>query len=199
MMALAAAEGVRSADAAEVKLRARQREPIARLACARRQFRTGRFTGAVETLRALVDDYPRLAGVSRTANALLIDAEVAQVRRGRTGALPPPAAVGATSGSAVELMIRNASPAVLELLLSGGLTSRRATVPSCSGCPEYGEGERPDDPCATRYPGTTIRVPAGSYGAVVRTPKGDVRPFYGTWELSSGTQYAHCFWIGTRE
>jgi hypothetical protein len=38
-----------------------------------------------------------------------------------------------------------------------------------------------------------------AYGAVVRTPKGDIRPFYGTWELSSGTQYAHCFWIGTRE
>jgi hypothetical protein len=197
MMALADVENVTSAEAAELKRRARQLVPRTRLACAQQQFRNGRFGNTITTLRGIIDDYPLSSSISRAANRLLIDAEVARVRSGRSGALPPPTAVGSASGALVDLTVRNASPAVLELLLSGP-SSRRATVRACDGCPKYGKNERPADPCATRYPATIVRVPPGSYGAVVRTPEGGVTPFYGTWELASGTAYAHCFWISTR-
>jgi hypothetical protein len=192
MMALRKVGDITSAEAAELRRRARQREPRARFACARQQFRSGRIGNTITTLRELIDDYPR-SSISRAASPLLIDAEVARVRSGRRDALPPPAAVGSGAGDLVDLTIRNASPTELEVLLSGP-SSRRARVRACDGCREYAANERPDDPCATRYPATVVSVPPGTYEAVVRTPGGGVTPFYGTWELSGSFRYTHCVW-----
>lgn len=97
--------------------------------------------------------------------------------------------------------IVNDSPEALEILYTGTETGT-GTVDACGGCTTQSDllSGWSGSACQAGIdrPTTTIRLPAGTYEFVVRTP-GDssVTPFHGTWELSSGTAYSDCYVIET--
>jgi hypothetical protein len=164
------------------------------LQCAKADFRAHRFQDAVARLRALTKDYPR-AAQAKAAATLLIDAQVAAIRQGQTGKLPSPQATGTTSYGQAKLVIANDSPRPLELLLSGP-TSKRLVIAACRSCRTY--GSQPSSyTCGNSTPSATAVLTPGNYDVVARSPEGHVEPFSGTWELSSGSRYDHCFFIVT--
>jgi hypothetical protein len=164
------------------------------LQCAKTDFQAHRFGAAATQLIALTRDYPR-SPQAKAAGTLLIDAQVAAIRQGQTGKLPSPQVTGTTAYGEAKLVIANDSPRPLELLLSGP-TSKRLLIAACRSCRTYGSTPA-SYTCGNVTPSVTAVLNPGSYDVVARSPEGHVEPFSGTWELSSGNRYDHCFFIVT--
>jgi hypothetical protein len=192
MLVIGAGEYV-SEEARVMKRLATEKAPGYMLGCGNQLIADRQYRLAARKLRQLIREFGGTQA-ARRAKGPLIDAEVGQIRGGGTAALPEPTVSGSTGGEEVELAIRNSSPYSVELLLSGP-SSRRFTVPRCSGCREFSE----DNPPASCPPGPrrTFILQPGAYAAVVRAPGRDITPWAGDWTLSSGVQYGHCFYIVT--
>lgn len=180
--------------------RARGALPDALYACGMDDYRDEHYTDARTTLeefRSLYPDDARSGQVDDT----LIAIEIAQIGSGSTGDLPDPTPAGSAPGGTATVEIVNDSPEALEILYTGTETGT-GTVDACGGCTTQSDllSGWSGSACQAGIdrPTTTIRLPAGTYEFVVRTP-GDssVTPFHGTWELSSGTAYSDCYFIET--
>jgi hypothetical protein len=191
-LVLSAGEYV-SNEAQTIQRLASEKVPDYMLGCGNHLIADRQYRLAARMLRLLIREF-RGTQAARRAKGPLIDAEVGQIRGGGTAALPEPTVSGQTAGGEVALDVQNSSPYPLELLLSGP-SSRRFTVRRCSSCRTFSE----DSPFTSCPPGPrrTFIVQPGAYSAVVRSPGRDVTPWAGDWSLSSGTRYAHCFYIVT--
>ena len=166
--------------------------PANMLSCAKTEFAARHYGAAVEQLRWLKGRYPN-SPQARAAAPLLIDAQVAAIRRGQTGNLPSPESTGTTNYGETKVAIGNDSPRPLELLLSGP-SSKRLYVPACLSCKEY--SSTPSSyTCGSSTPSASIVLTPGTYDVVARSPNSDVEPFSGSWSLGSGESYDHCFFI----
>ncbi len=168
--------------------------PLALLSCARLNYRNRNYDDAVQQLTSLAKRYPHSPQAKKGA-ALLIDAQVASIRRGRTGKLPSPQVSGSTAYGQAKLVISNDSSTPIELLLSGP-SSKRLLIAACARCGNY-KSKPTSYTCGNSTPSATVTVIPGTYDVVARSRNGDVEPFSGTWQLGSGSRYDHCFYILT--
>ena len=164
------------------------------LSCGNRLIGQRRYGTAIRILRLLTNEFRGTAAAAR-ARTRLIDAQVGQIRGGRTSELPSPAVVGPSGSGESEIVIENSSPYNIEILLSGP-GSRRFTVPRCPGCRKFASSD-----AVTSCPSGTKRtfvVRPGSYSVVVRDLSRNVRPWAGTFRIDAGYRYDEgCFYIVT--
>jgi hypothetical protein len=173
---------------------ATEKAPGYMLSCGNRLIDQQRYGTAIRVLRLLTNEFRGTAAAAR-ARTRLIDAQVGQIRGGRTSDLPSPAVVGPSGSGESEIVIENSSPYNIELLLSGP-GSRRFTVPRCPGCRKFASSD-----AVTSCPSGTKRtfvVRPGSYSVVVRDLSRNVRPWAGTFRIDAGYRYDEgCFYIVT--
>jgi zinc ribbon protein len=194
MLVLATGEYI-SEEARAIKSRAAAKAPEYMLGCGNHLIADGKFRLASSLLRLLIRDFGG-TGAARRAEGPLIDAEVGQARRGRTAALDEPAVSGSTGGTEASIAIENSSPYALEILFSGP-SSRRFTIPRCSGCSKFSSGSEPTS-CPSG-PSRTFTVQPGAYSVVVRNVGRTVKPWAGDWRIDAGYRYDEgCFYVVTR-
>ncbi|MFI9462060.1 hypothetical protein [Streptomyces xiamenensis] len=174
--------------------------PDALYECGITSYRDDDHTSARTALEEFRSLYPD-DGRTERAGDTLIAIEIADIGGGATGDLPDPTPAGSAPGGTATVEIVNDSPEALEILYTGAETGTK-TVDACGGCTTQSDllSGWSDTACQAGIdrPTTTIRLPAGTYEFVVRTPEdSSVTPFYGSWELSSGTAYSDCYYIET--
>ncbi|GAA2125708.1 hypothetical protein [Glycomyces algeriensis] len=101
--------------------------------------------------------------------------------------LADPDPAGSTGGS-MELAIGNSSGYTLEILYDGPETGS-FTIGGCDDC----AGQCTDGWAVWE----TVSLPAGEYEMVVKATDEYVTPYYGVWDLDSGTAYEECYYIET--
>ncbi|WP_399926795.1 hypothetical protein [Streptomyces kanamyceticus] len=130
-------------------------------ACGMDEFEDARFARAAATLNGYAKAYP--AGEKRDrAKDVAIAAEIAAERPAAGRRLPP---AGPADGSKVDLVLANLGPGELEVLYTGPTTGR-VTLKDCGSCRVFAAKSQGDKACrtgVTRYPRTTLRLPAGEY------------------------------------
>ncbi|MFH8563141.1 hypothetical protein [Streptomyces sp. NPDC017988] len=130
-------------------------------ACGMDEFEDARFARAAATLNGFAKAYP--AGEKRyRAKDVAIAAEIAAERPSAGRRLPP---AGPAGGSKVDLVLANLGPGELEVLYTGPTTGR-VTLKDCPSCRIFAAKSQGDKACragVTRYPRTTLRLPAGEY------------------------------------
>ncbi|MFH8289453.1 hypothetical protein [Streptomyces sp. NPDC018059] len=164
LRALGATAGALPGDAVDTTaLRAVTDRAVERgvYACGMDEFEDARFAKAAATLNGYAKAYP--AGEKRDrAKDVAIAAEIA-AERPSAGRRPPPA--GPAGGSKVDLVLANLGPGELEVLYTGPATGR-VTLKDCASCRIFAAKSQGDKACragVTRYPRTTLRLPAGEY------------------------------------
>ncbi|MGV2916683.1 hypothetical protein [Streptomyces alfalfae] len=128
-------------------------------ACGVDEFEDGRFTEAAETLNGFAEDYPADKRHDR-AEDITVAAEIAAERPSAGRRLPPSRPGG--SGE-VELVLANLGPGELEVLYTGPTTGA-VELKACASCRTYPTRSAGDKACragTSKYPRTTLRLPAG--------------------------------------
>ena len=119
---------------------------------------------------------------------------IKQAEQAGSRELPPPTDTGGSGSSLTEVTIYNDSPAELRIVISGP-ESRIEVIPASPTSDEYSLVGPLS--CRTDVPTLTITVAAGDYRVLVEDISGGVRPFTGTWNLTSGDRFASCFYLVT--
>jgi hypothetical protein len=145
--------------------------------------------GAVDRYESILANYPDHPRIGE-AKAGLARAMMASAGGGNSSNLPPPQAAGRSSGGQ-NLTVKNSSNKRLRLVMTGPQTLVEE-LPACEGCSSSIVGT-----CSSSATVSTFSVPAGSYQVAVRVMDGNVRPYAGSWSLSSGVRYEHCLYIQT--
>lgn len=194
MLVLRAGDYV-SEEARAVQSLATEKAPGSMLGCGNHLIAGRQYRLATRVLRLLIREFGGTQA-ARRAGGSLIDAEVGQARGGRTAALDEPVVSGLTGGTEASIAIENSSPYSLEILFSGP-SSRRFTVPRCSGCSKFSSGSEPTS-CPSG-PSRTFTVEPGTYSVVVRNLGRTVNPWAGDWHIDAGYRYDEgCFYVVTR-
>ncbi|GAB2902862.1 hypothetical protein [Streptomyces mayteni] len=160
--------------------------------CGTDRFLAGEFSEADGMLAELVEGYPDHGRADR-AGDILIAAQIAAQLPAAGAELPPEP--GTAGGAEVTLELYNDSPYALEFLYTGPATGTR-TVDACDGCQVY-----PSDPgdgaCAADrdYPSTTLRLPAGDYHFLHRSPDESTRNLVDSDGLDADYVYTYCSYV----
>lgn len=130
-----------------------------------------------------------------TVEEALARSIVAKTTQTGAGELPaPPRSGNAPEGSTV-VSIQNDSPESMRIIFSG-TESRVEELPACTSCKKFTAVGPPE--CPNKGPSGEYTLQPGEYVVVVESVSDtDVTPFKGTWQLSNGAEYAHCFYIVT--
>ena len=177
-----------------IQSRAADRAPTYMLGCGNRLITEKKYRAAIRILRRLIREF-RGTTVASRAQAPLIDAQVGQIRGGRTAELPTPVVSGRTGAGEAAVVIQNSTPYTIEVLLSGP-SSRRFTVPRCTGCRKYSSPSEVTG--CPPGPSRTFTLQPGAYSVVVRDVGRDVKPWAGDWRFDDGNRYDEgCFYIVT--
>lgn len=108
-------------------------------------------------------------------------------------AVPPPERVGSRSDGSTVVLIRNDSPEPLRIAFSGP-TARVEEMPACKECQRFTPETAPAA-CPAKGPTASYTLQPGQYEVMVKaTGRGSVKPFTGSWDLSSG-EYKNCFYL----
>ncbi len=120
---------------------------------------------------------------------------VAKTAASGAGELPaPPRSGDAPEGSTV-VSIQNDSPEAMRITFSGP-EARVEELPACTSCKKF-TAVGPMG-CPNKGPSGAYTLQPGEYDVVVESVSDtDVTPFKGTWQLSNGAEYDHCFYIVT--
>ncbi|WP_165985360.1 hypothetical protein [Streptomyces sp. YIM 98790] len=154
--------------------------------CGSAAFEDGDYDTAEDHMRTVVDEHDTHDRADHAAD-ILIAIEIARIGEGVTGELPPPSAAGSAPGGTTTVTIINDSGEDLEILYTGPETGT-ASVASPGG----GGGQ-----CLSPSgkPSVTLELRPGDYSVVARATTGNVTPYYGSWNLASGTAYSDCYYI----
>lgn len=167
--------------------------PNVMFTCAQTAEYLGDVESAVEWYQWFVDNAPFDPRFT-TARDGLARSLIKQAEQAGSGELPPPTDTGGSGSSLTEVTIYNDSPAELRIVISGP-ESRIEVIPASPTSDEYSLVGPLS--CRTDVPTLTITVAAGDYRVLVEDISGGVRPFTGTWNLTSGDRFASCFYIVT--
>lgn len=167
--------------------------PNVTFTCAQTAEYLGDVGSAVEWYQWFVDNAPFDPRFT-TARDGLARCLIKQAEQAGSGELPPPTDTGGSGSSLTEVTIYNDSPAELRIVISGP-ESRIEVIPASPTSNEYSLVGPLS--CRTDVPTLTIAVAAGEYRVLVEDISGGVRPFTGTWSLTSGDRFASCFYIVT--
>ncbi|MFI7321526.1 hypothetical protein [Streptomyces venezuelae] len=162
-------------------------------ACGVDEFKDGAYTKAVETLTGFVRDYPG-SGKRDRAEDIAVAAEIAAERPAAGRRLPPSRASG-RGGGTVELVVANLGPGPLEILYTGPATGT-VKLGNCASCRIYATRSRGDDACrsgVTKYPRSTLRLPAGTYHFLYK--RAGVRNRADGAKLSPAYRYTDCSFV----
>lgn len=159
--------------------------------CGQEKYASGEYEQAISIYERLIADYPDSPFKSQ-AEAALVYARVAALKRTETGELAPPQETGWTTPGKAAVVTSNDSPERLEFLL-GGPSSQAFIMEACSDCETY---FITPIYCPEKGPRITVSLEPGTYEVVVRTiDDSSISPWAGTWELANGRQYFNCFLI----
>ncbi len=107
--------------------------------------------------------------------------------------VPPPERVGNRSDGSTVVLIRNDSPEPLRIAFSGP-TARVEEMPACKDCQRFTPETAPSA-CPAKGPIASYTLKPGKYEVMVKAVgRGSVKPFTGSWDLSSG-KYNNCFYL----
>lgn len=160
-------------------------------ACGVDEFEDGRFTEAAETLNGFAEDYPADKRHDR-AEDIAVAAEIAAERPSAGRRLPPSRPGG--SGE-VELVLANLGPGELEVLYIGPTTGavELKACASCRTCPTRSAGDKACRAGTSKYPRTTLRLPAGDYHFLYK--RATVRNRADGATLSTAYRYTDCSFV----
>lgn len=151
-----------------------------------------RTSEAIEMYDGFLSQFPEhhLATEIEEALALLI---VGEAQGASAGDIPEPTRSGSTGSDLTEVVIQNDSPEEMRIIFSGPQSSVEELT-ACSTCekhPSPGPYYCPEDGPIGRY-----TLQPGEYSIVVESISDEgVTPYTGTWNLASGVEYYHCFFI----
>ncbi|THC44017.1 hypothetical protein [Streptomyces sp. A1499] len=159
--------------------------------CGVDEFEDGRFTEAAETLNGFAEDYPADKRHDR-AEDIAVAAEIAAERPSAGRRLPPSRPGG---GGEVELVLANLGPGELEVLYTGPTTGT-VELKACASCRTYPTRSAGDKACragTSKYPRTTLRLPAGDYHFLYK--RATVRNRADGATLSTAYRYTDCSFV----
>ncbi|MFD6436861.1 hypothetical protein [Streptomyces venezuelae] len=162
-------------------------------ACGVDEFKDGAFAKAAATLTGFAREYPG-SGKRDRAEDIAVAAEIAAERPAAGRRLPPAGSSGGGGGT-VELVVANLGPGPLEVLYTGPTTGT-VKLEDCASCRIYASRSRGDAACragVTRYPKTTLRLPAGSYHFLYK--RAGVRNRADGAKLSPAYRYTDCSFV----
>ncbi|MYZ19669.1 MULTISPECIES: hypothetical protein [unclassified Streptomyces] len=128
------------------------------------------------------------------AEDIAVAAGIAAERPAAGHRLPPSRTTG-RGGGTVELVVANLGPGPLEILHAGPATGT-VKLENCASCRIYATGSRGDDACrtgVTKYPRTTLRLPAGTYHFLYK--RAGVRNRADGVRLSPAYRYTDCSFV----
>jgi len=160
--------------------------------CGRYYSDSGSYADAVRLYESFLLTYPNHQ-LSSQVEELLASASVAQARAEGAGTIDRPQQSGTTGTTSAEVIIQNASPERIRLVLTGPETLIEEIDP-CTECVTY-SGVGPAE-CPEAGPVGTYTLSPGSYQVLVESSSDTgTTPFTGTWDLAEGDQYSSCFYI----
>jgi hypothetical protein len=166
------------------------------LSCGQRYEKQGDYKNAVRVYEEFKHNYkthPKLSAI----NAALAQGLFNYALSLGAPEIPTPSRSGTTILGKTVVVIRNDSPERIRISFSGP-ESRIEEVDACQSCRDYDLFQ--PSACPEKGPYSTYTLKPGAYNVVVESISGrDVTPFVGTWELESGSEYSHCFFIVTKK
>ncbi|MGW0535950.1 hypothetical protein [Streptomyces sp. NPDC003032] len=160
-------------------------------ACGMDEFEDGHFAKAAASLNGFAKTYPSSKKLDR-AKDVAIAAEIAEERPSAGRRLPPS---GSPGGGNVEFILANLGPGELELLYTGPTTGR-VKLKDCASCRIFAGKSEGDKACragVTKYPKTTLGLPAGEYHFLYK--RGTVRDRADGARLSPSYRYTDCSFV----
>ena len=121
---------------------------------------------------------------------------VDQTKASKTRELGDPQQIGSTGGNRASLVIYNASPEKIRIVLSGP-DSQVDELEACESCRKYTEDET-SGPCPDDAHSETYQLTQGDYDVVIGPPNDpSTSPFAGEWDLVKGGDYHLCIILVT--
>ncbi len=160
-------------------------------ACGLDEFEDAHFAKAAATLNGFATSYPASEKRDR-AKDVAIAAEIAEERPSAGRRLPPS---GSAGGASVEFVVANLGSGELEVLYTGPTTGR-VTLEPCASCRIFATKSQGDKACragVTKYPRTTLRLPAGEYHFLYKRATVDDRADGA--RLSPSYRYTDCSFV----
>ncbi len=169
--------------------------PSLLLACGDAYADAGDFATALGVLDRIRHDFPDDAVMS-DVEAAYVRVTLAQADATGSNELPAPNGAGASdSADRAVLVIRNASPEPMTIVLHGP-QDRLENIEPCATCETH---DTSDFACPDEVPFGRYELPAGTYDVVIKTTtETNVLPHRGTWTLAPGSAYADCYGIVNR-
>ncbi|WP_347400263.1 hypothetical protein, partial [Streptomyces alboniger] len=160
-------------------------------ACGMDEFEDAHFAKAAATLNGFAKAYPASEKRDR-AKDVAIAAEIAEERPSAGRRLPPS---GSPGGAKVDLVVANLGPGELEVLYTGPTTGS-VQLKDCASCRVFATKSQGDKTCragVTKYPRTTLRLPAGEYHFLYK--RATVRDRADGARLSPAYRYTDCSFV----
>jgi len=152
------------------------------------------YAQAIDLYEQFRTEYPD-HNLSSDVEAALAQAIVAEAGTSGAGEIPEPEQSGYTSAGNTVVVIQNDSPERLRITFSGP-EAHVEEMEACDTCENFMFFE--PSSCSGKGPIERYAMGPGQYDVVVEaiSDRG-VTPFKGTWNLSGGYEYDHCFFIVT--
>ncbi|MFE5796925.1 hypothetical protein ACFQ8C_30710 [Streptomyces sp. NPDC056503] len=171
--------------------------------CGTKQFRDASYSDAVETMDQYAKDYPKSPQAAH-ARTISIAAQIADHEPAAGKKLPSATVPG---GARMPMVVSNDGKDSVELLYTGPVTGK-ITLKACGGCENYGGIRGAVDPDAkpcggpsSKYPKTTLQLPAGTYHFLQRRAGGGFSAAGETKNskavIEPGYTYTNCLYVTT--
>ncbi|MFE0174394.1 tol-pal system YbgF family protein [Streptomyces sp. NPDC059002] len=160
-------------------------------ACGVDEFKDDEFADAARTMKDFAAKYPG-NGKRERAKDIAVAAEIAAARPSAGRRLPPARSPG---GARVEFEVANLGPGALEVLYTGPTTGR-VKLKDCASCRIFADKPQGDKACragVSKYPRTTLRLPAGEYHFLYK--RATVRDRAEGARLSASYRYTDCSFV----
>lgn len=162
------------------------------LACGKQLEDDKDFEAAVVLYQEFTDHYEEHAALEEIKMGLARSLFMYALSLGAPE-IPEPTRSGTTRAGETTVVIQNDSPESMRISFSGP-DARIEELAACNGCRKFKSGEATE--CQDLGPAGTYTLTPGIYNVVVESVSDrSVMPFIGTWDLESGNEYSHCFFI----
>jgi hypothetical protein len=161
-------------DVGSQSAEAQEAVPQALYECGTEHFEKTEYDKAKSLFEELRAEYPKSPLSARAADMITI-IRIRTIQGGDSSNLPPPSEAGKAPAGTVTVEITNDSAEDLEILYTG---------------PETGTADLDSSRSTVR-----LKLDPGTYEVVALAPGADVRPYFGSWTLTSGTAYEESYYI----